>query len=98
MSTEKDVIKDLVELSGTPVGMNEPMCIIWKFDHENCKGCPSELGCCKCVKLKYVLFMPLLYHPQNFEDFQKMHTRMQELHQMILDAKSVEEVEEIPMV
>ena len=93
----REEIRKLIEdTAGDSVGMDEPVCVLWKADHKNCAGCPSELGCGKMVRLHQVLLIPMMYQPKDFADFQKMQTRIDELTDKILKAKSVEELEVIP--
>lgn len=40
-----------IERKGTPVMMRTIKCGLWKEVHEDCKGCPHELGCAKYALL-----------------------------------------------
>lgn len=86
----------LVRSCGDEVAINEPPCILWKADHENCKGCPYELGCGKVVHLMIVSMLPMMHKPQGYDDFAKMNNRIQELMGKVIEAKSVEELGAVP--
>jgi len=44
-----DDVKKLVELQGDTVKQGEQECREWHLTHENCTGCPYELGCSKAA-------------------------------------------------
>jgi hypothetical protein len=92
----KEIQKMVETIAGDSVEMGEPTCVLWKADHKNCVGCPSELGCGKMVKFELLALIPMMYHPRDFADFQKMQTRIDELANSVLAAKSVEELHAIP--
>lgn len=54
MSEESELIKAAVVVHGDDIGIKEPVCLIWKADHANCEGCPSQLGCSKYVSLMLI--------------------------------------------
>lgn len=92
-----DLLWELVELSGSSIGMNGPVCLIWKADHKNCAGCPSEVGCGKLARLGLlILTTAARYSPRSFEDFQSMQSRINYLKEKILEAKTLEELKAIP--
>ncbi len=43
--------QDLVRKHGDKVEIHTKTCVLWMKEHDNCKGCPSELGCSKAVKM-----------------------------------------------
>ena len=92
-----DMMKEIVILNGDSVEMGEPTCVLWKADHPNCRGCPSGLGCRKVVMLGLVLLSSSAYTPTSYDDFVKMTDRISGLHKRIIEAKTEEELEEIPM-
>jgi len=96
MSETMERFKSIVIDNGDEVAIKEPPCILWKADHKNCKGCQYELGCGKYVALLLVVMMPQVYTPTCFEDFQKMETRIEELQDRILKAKTPDELKTIP--
>ena len=96
MSEQKDYVKELVEANGDSVGMNQPVCLIWRTDHEDCTGCPSALGCSKMAKIRLVTTIPMFYQPNSFKDFQKMSDRIDKLMEMVLNAKTPDEVKKVP--
>jgi len=95
--SNSDMVKELIQSKGDSVGMHEPVCVIWKADHENCIGCPSELGCDKMVKMLATMMIPMMYSPKNFEDYQSMIHHIESLNNRILDAKTLEELNLIPL-
>ncbi len=61
MSTkESDLIKNMVMSNGDDIGMQEPICLLWKSEHKNCFGCPSELGCSKMTSIMLVEIQPMV--------------------------------------
>ena len=46
-----DDIAQLVELQGDMVKSGKQECKDWHLTHENCFGCPYELGCSKTVSI-----------------------------------------------
>lgn len=87
---------DLVRSQGDEVAISEPPCVLWKAEHENCKGCSYELGCSKVVHLMLVMMTPMMYKPRDYDDFAKMEERIQELVDKTLKAKSPEELHALP--
>ena len=98
MSEMMDMFKELVTTNGDEVAMDEPPCVLWRSEHPNCKGCPYGLGCGKMTSLGIVFMQSLIYQPNSFEDFQKMERNILRLQEMVLGAKTVEELHRIPMV
>jgi hypothetical protein len=89
-------MEDLVTKNGDEVGIHSSYCVEWKLNHESCKGCKYQLGCGKAVHLMGVMLLPMMYEPKNFEDYSKMQNRIQELIEMTLNAKTVEELKGVP--
>ena len=46
-----DSIQELVELQGDAVRNGKQECADWHLTHDNCSGCPQELGCGKAVSI-----------------------------------------------
>lgn len=88
--------QDLVRTGGDKVEIHTATCVFWLAEHKNCKGCPSELGCAKSVRLMAVMMLPLLFNAGNYDDFQKMQNRISELSDKILKSISVKELLDIP--
>jgi len=45
---KQEAMFEIIRAAGYPVYMNTPECDAWQKDHQgNCKGCASDLGCCK---------------------------------------------------
>jgi hypothetical protein len=95
---ENDEWKELVELNGDQVMMNEPVCLIHKADHKNCAGCPSELGCGKLCKLMLNTVTASMYNPTSFEDYENLMTKCSALQNKILSSKTVQELKDIPTI
>ena len=91
-----DSMQELVSARGDKVSIHTQECILWKLEHSNCFGCPSELGCGKVVHLMLLMMLPMMYKPSNFEDFQKMQQRITELQDRVLQAQTADELKEIP--
>lgn len=89
-------LEKLVRSGGDEVAIKEPPCVLWKAEHENCKGCQYELGCGKVVHLMLVSMIPMMYEPRDYEDFAKMENRVQELMDMTLKAKTPDELQAVP--
>jgi len=49
MDKMTDEIRELVERTGYTVRQGTPECKEWNSSHENCFGCPYEVGCAKTV-------------------------------------------------
>ncbi len=94
--TMSEDMQKLVRANGDEVAINEPPCVLWKSDHDNCEGCQYELGCGKTVRMLLLMMMPMTYTPKNFADHQAMNNRIQELSDMILKAKTFEELLTVP--
>ena len=87
MSDTMDLLKELLSKTGDEVMMGEPDCVVWKADHDNCKGCPHGLACSKLVRLGLSLMTSSVYKPVDFTDFQKMTGRVDELQSLIIGAR-----------
>ncbi len=97
-SSSRKLVEDMVRESGNEVLMDTLKCILWQNGHKNCKGCPSELGCNKFVRIRLLFLTTLTYWPSSFEDFQKMSNRIDELVKMNLNAKTIEELNKVPEI
>lgn len=47
----KVLVKGIVEDKGYPVHLSTPYCEAHKENHSNCRGCESEPGCSRFVKI-----------------------------------------------
>lgn len=90
-------MRKLVRSQGDEVAIHEPPCVLWKADHESCKGCQYELGCGKAVRLMGIMLLPMMYTPTSFADHQAMSNRIQELMDMTLKATTPDELKAVPM-
>jgi len=91
-----DEIKEIVEKSGSQVGMGEPVCLVWKAGHGNCFGCPSELDCGKVTRIGILILATGGYTPTSFSDYQEMHRRTNSLMEQIMTAQTPEELKAVP--
>jgi hypothetical protein len=87
-----DVIKADLEKTNSPAGIGEPHCLIHRANHSDCRGCQTELGCCKLSGIGLLLLQAQIYQPKSFIDSMEMTNTLAELSGKILDATSVEEV------
>ncbi len=87
---------EVIEKTGAIYAKDTPECIIFLNEHPNCLGCPTKLACDKLLRMMLVTMMPMMYTPKDFDDFQKVHNRVNELTNLILGAKTVDELENIP--
>lgn len=88
----QDYIKELVVRQGDDIGMNEPVCVIWKSDHKNCFGCPSELGCSKMVSLHLIEMQPMVDKEMGTKtDYALIKIAMH----LILESKDLSDVKKI---
>ena len=78
----ENAIKEFIEMRGDKIGMKTPECRAYKKTHENCGGCPYELGCSKRVHIMLTTFNP---------------TTQDELIDSIISAETVAEVKAIPI-
>jgi len=93
-----DIIEDfqkLVRSQGEQVLIHTQTCIEWKLEHENCAGCPSELGCAKAVAMVGVSMSSMFYEPKSFEDYERMNASIQAKLDKLLKAKTAEEIQSI---
>lgn len=93
-----DVVKEMVSAVGDKVDMGTAKCDSWRMDHPNCHGCPSELGCCKTARLMGIILTPLVYHPKDYQDFQKMNDRIGDLIEKVIKAKTMKELEKLEKI
>jgi len=87
-----DFTKMVADFTKEEPQINEPPCVLWKADHPNCSGCPSELPCARMVTIMLIQTQSVMYIPKDFEDFQKTSRRVTELVGKVLKASTVEEV------
>lgn len=87
-----DRIAVMVRENGDEVAYDEPPCILWKAEHENCRGCPYKLGCDKLLSLMMLLVIPTTYKPNSFADHLSMLKYMDEQKGKILAAKTLDEL------
>jgi hypothetical protein len=83
---------------GKEILLGTKECSSWKENYPSCDGCSSHLVCDKFIKLKTIILAFRGYNPKSFEEFQKMTQRFGELLQKVLRAKTIEEVNAIPIV
>ena len=95
MDNTMDLFKELVVKNGDDVGMKEPVCVLWKSEHDNCFGCSSELGCSKMVAIMGVQMTPMMYQPKDYNDYETMQTSMRHKIQDIIEAKTPKEIKKI---
>ncbi len=96
MSEGRDLaegFQDVVRSNGDDVLIHTQTCVEWGLEHENCKGCPSSLGCNKAVALMMASLTPMLYTPKSFEDFESMQRSMRDRLDNILNARTAEELQ-----
>lgn len=91
-----ELYQELVENNGDEVRIHTQECVLWKVEHENCFGCPYELGCGKTVRLMLAGMQPTIYQPTTYNDFAEMQNRIAKLQDKTLKAKSVGELRAIP--
>jgi hypothetical protein len=91
-----EMMQEIVEQQGDKVAIHTADCVTWKAEHPNCFGCPSELGCGKTVRLMLITATTLMYQPRDYDDFAKMQSRLDDLMQRTLQAKTVAELKSIP--
>ncbi len=80
--TPMDYVRDLVILNGDKIEQGTQQCKEWQFNHKNCFGCQSELGCAKMVHIGLII----LASNENNGD------KIEELIDKSLTAKTVSEV------
>ena len=95
MNDEIEMLQEMVEQHGDSVASRTKVCVLWKMEHPNCFGCSSELGCCKVLKLVHVMTIYSMYEPKSFDDFEKMHQRITKLNKLILNTRTIEELNAI---
>jgi len=86
---------ELVRGNGDNVEINTSICVLHKAEHENCDGCASELGCAKYVSILGISMTPMLYQPKDFYDYQQMQESIQDKIDVILNAKTADEVKAV---
>lgn len=94
----RKTVASLLAANDQQLMMEEPMCVLWRADHKDCIGCPSNLSCAKLIKLIGVLMAVSLYESKSFVDYQVQSKRMEELVKMCVDAKTFDELHKIPMI
>ena len=92
----RDMVKEMLKrTTGEEPQIDEPTCLLWKADHKNCKGCPSDLACAKMVAIMLITLKGSLYEPKNFEDSLVTQSVMSKITDRILAAKTADEVHTI---
>ncbi len=91
-------VQDMVRSQGAEVAINEPPCVLWRANHENCDGCKYELGCGKTVHILLLMMTPMMYEPASFSDHQAMQNRIIELTDMTMEAKTVGDLKLVPHI
>jgi hypothetical protein len=93
----KGIIKGIEE-QGFKCNKDTPECVIYLNEHPDthCEGCPTEMACRKYVRMELTMLLPMMYTPKDFNDFQVMNNRVVELLKMIMEAKTIDELMNIP--
>ena len=94
-SEMSDLFQVMVREHGDQVLIHTKVCVEWKAEHENCKGCISELGCAKAVGMLGVSITPMMYTPKDYEDFERMQQSIQNKLDAMLASKTIEELHKI---
>jgi len=95
---EKVLLEELVEIvesHGSRVLMNTIDCEQWIKTNQNCKGCPSELGCLRLKLIARCLEVKMEYEPRSFEDFLAMKKWTREKIDEILKAEDINQLNKI---
>ena len=88
-----EMVKDIIKArTGEEPQIHEPTCVLWKADHENCTGCPSNLPCARMTAILLATLKEMMYEPKDFEDFIKTLGITSSTIDRILEAKTVEEI------
>lgn len=90
-----ECFRSLVMDLGEPVLIRTPTCNQWLAEHENCKDCTSELGCCKSVSLLLVSMTPMMCAHISDAHYETEQASIQDKMDKILAAKTVDEVQAI---
>lgn len=91
-----DMVKEIIRIkTGDEPQMHEPTCLLWKSDHKNCEGCPSNLQCAQMVAIMLSSLRGSMYEPKSYDDFVRTMDGVHETTEKILEAKTVDEVHSI---
>lgn len=92
MENEMDEIKKTVEMNGDVVMMKEHICLLYKSEHNNCAGCPCELGCIKMCSIGIIEMSSIVLVEQGKAvDYELLEIAIQ----LVLDSKSVADIHKI---
>ena len=86
---------EIVKSHGNQVLIDTPNCEHWMKTHQDCKSCPSELGCSKLNLITRCLTIKMSYEPRSFEDFLAMEKWIREKIDEILEANNISQLEKI---
>lgn len=84
-------LQELVRKGDERVDFITPRCSQWQWEHSNCQGCPSALGCCKATTLLSLKAYRQNHMTEGPEENQFFEERVQK----ILEAKTEEVLDEI---
>jgi hypothetical protein len=87
-----DQIQKLVEQHGSRVGLYSAPCVVYRLEHETCRGCIYALGCCKLAVVYETIVCASSYIPTSLTDLVAMLVEAGEEMQACLEAKTLEEV------
>jgi len=88
-------MQELVRKNGDEVNIHTTECVLWKTEHENCFGCPSEIGCSKAVCLLGIAMRPMMYNPTDYEDYERMSNKVVKDMDFILKANTRDEIRSV---
>ena len=91
-------VKEILEIRGPQLLLEQPKCLIWEVENGDCGGCPSALQCAKFYKLMMVFLLFMTHEILEPTDFVENLRRHHELIGVILNAQSLKEVSELPDV
>jgi len=95
MSEIGEKFQELIRENGDKVDIHTAVCVEWLLEHNNCSGCPSELGCSKAVCMVGLSMIPMFYKPKDYDDYLKMQKDVEKRMYKILKAKTKKEVQSI---
>lgn len=88
----------LIRETGLKVSLDTITCELWRESHLNCEGCELELGCGKVVRIMMLSAHHLVFQPRTFTDYQEMLRRISELIKKVMEAKTTNELKDIPTI
>jgi len=94
-STSEFWVHAIEEVTKQPVMMDTQDCILRKLENKNCKGCNYELNCCKLIHIIMLTHQALTYKPENFFEHIKVQSTVSDMIDVIMEAKTIEEVEKV---